>query len=300
MKLRKDEGTVIFGVLAPGTVWPRSTFASLEKCPLCGRSRHKGPRWCAHGIPGRGQGFPLWTLSGLSMTLWLWIKMIEFLWNLNPGKTKVEICCRIGSSKTCLLPPSYRNRRSHGLSGFHSIPWLSNENPMRIVWEFMRIPGFVFPRLGQLSLLGEKEPQSRLLQATFVQFCVTSAVTSETYTLDFDHVDRCTTSWALCIASTWSRFTSPFVARLHVPGASASKMWLHTSRSTQKKCWGKREPYSLAAFARSLVDGFSRSSSFYRISWPAAWFKHFVAFHKTKSVLAGSGFHSVCWIFVGP
>eukprot|EP00913_Durusdinium_trenchii_P000794 g741.t1 len=33
----------------------------------------------------------------------------------------------------------------------------------------------------------------------------------------------------------------------------------------------KREPYSLPAFARSLADGFSRSSSYYRISWPAAW-----------------------------
>eukprot|EP00434_Breviolum_minutum_P008735 symbB.v1.2.007700.t1/scaffold468.1/size202162/14 len=30
----------------------------------------------------------------------------------------------------------------------------------------------------------------------------------------------------------------------------------------------KREPYSLASFARSLADGFSRSASYYRISWP--------------------------------
>ena len=46
----------------------------------------------------------------------------------------------------------------------------SRENPIKI-------PGFVVPRLGQLSLLGEKEPQSRLLQATRVQFCHISCQT---------------------------------------------------------------------------------------------------------------------------
>ena len=46
----------------------------------------------------------------------------------------------------------------------------SRENPMKI-------PGFVVPRLGQLSLLGEKEPQSRLLQATCVHFCHISCQT---------------------------------------------------------------------------------------------------------------------------
>ena len=40
------------------------------------------------------------------------------------------------------------------------------------------------------------------------------------------------------------------------------------ARSPNLKASGKREPYSLQSFSRSLSDGFSRSASFYRITWP--------------------------------
>lgn len=50
--------------------------------------------------------------------------------------------------------------------------------------------------------------------------------------------------------------------QLYVPTRPA--VWV-----ASKNGRGKREPYSLVSFARSLSDGFSRSSSHYRISWPA-------------------------------
>lgn len=117
-------------------------------------------------------------------------------------------------------------------------------------------------RFGQISLLGEKEPQSRLLQATVIVacFCIFSAfllwkVYNLVGSLYCDHAMQ-----LYFPVRHW-------VAELCRWNLKQTSAWLMPIFWSQ----GKREPYSLASFARSLADGFSRSASYYRISWPASW-----------------------------